>query len=145
MLAVLSIEDVWKNSYSENTSRKVWAAKYTARHPNLIALELNSFRCGHDAPIFSVIEEIVEASGTPFFAFRDLDENKPAGSIRIRIETVHHFLKRYREVVASEADLLQRVAGAWARERSGDWLQSSVSTQWKRLTPRSARCSSTKS
>ncbi len=141
----LDIRDVWKNAYSENSNWKIWAAKFAARHPNLIALELNSFRCGHDAPIFSVIEEIVEASGTPFFAFRDLDENKPAGSIRIRIETVHHFLKRYREVVASEADLLQRVAGAWARERSGDWLQSSVSTQWKRLTPRSARCSSTKS
>ena len=25
----MAIDDVWKNSYSENTSRKVWAAKYT--------------------------------------------------------------------------------------------------------------------
>ena len=33
----MSIDDVWKNSYSENTSRKVWAAKYVARHPNLVA------------------------------------------------------------------------------------------------------------
>jgi predicted nucleotide-binding protein (sugar kinase/HSP70/actin superfamily) len=141
----LDIRDVWKNAYSENSNWKIWAAKFAARHPNLIAMELNSFRCGHDAPIFSVIEEIVEASGTPFFAFRDLDENKPAGSIRIRIETIHHFLKRYREVVASEADLRERVAGAWARGRAGDGPQSSVSTQWKRLTPRSARCSNTKS
>ena len=45
----------------------------------------------------------MEASGTPFFAFRDLDENKPAGSIRIRIETIHHFLQRYRERVGAEA------------------------------------------
>src|SRR6185369_716167 len=93
----LSISDVWKNSYSENTSRKVWAAKYVARHPNLVALELSSFKCGHDAPIYSVVEEIVEHSGTPYFCFKDIDENKPTGSIRIRVETIGYFLKRYRE------------------------------------------------
>jgi predicted nucleotide-binding protein (sugar kinase/HSP70/actin superfamily) len=93
----LSILDVWKNSYSENTSRKVWAAKYVARHPNLVALELSSFKCGHDAPIYSVVEEIVEHSGTPYFCFKDIDENKPTGSIRIRVETIGYFLKRYRE------------------------------------------------
>ena len=93
----MSIDDVWKNSYSENTSRKVWAAKYVARHPNLVALELSSFKCGHDAPIYSVVEEIVEHSGTPYFCFKDIDENKPTGSIRIRVETIGYFLKRYRE------------------------------------------------
>ena len=93
----MSISDVWKNSYSENTSRKVWAAKYVARHPNLVALELSSFKCGHDAPIYSVVEEVVEHSGTPYFCFKDIDENKPTGSIRIRVETIGYFLKRYRE------------------------------------------------
>jgi activator of 2-hydroxyglutaryl-CoA dehydratase/predicted nucleotide-binding protein (sugar kinase/HSP70/actin superfamily) len=93
----MAITDVWKNSYSENTSRKVWAAKYVARHPNLVALELSSFKCGHDAPIYSVVEEIVEHSGTPYFCFKDIDENKPTGSIRIRVETIGYFLKRYRE------------------------------------------------
>jgi predicted nucleotide-binding protein (sugar kinase/HSP70/actin superfamily) len=93
----MSIVDVWKNSYSENTSRKVWAAKYIARHPNLVALELSSFKCGHDAPIYTVVEEIVEHSGTPYFCFKDIDENKPTGSIKIRTETIGYFLKRYRE------------------------------------------------
>jgi predicted nucleotide-binding protein (sugar kinase/HSP70/actin superfamily) len=93
----MEITDVWKNSYSENTSRKVWAAKYVARHPNLVALELSSFKCGHDAPIYSVVEEIVEHSGTPYFCFKDIDENKPTGSIKIRVETIGYFLKRYRE------------------------------------------------
>ncbi|MHC4959604.1 MAG: BadF/BadG/BcrA/BcrD ATPase family protein [Planctomycetota bacterium] len=91
------IADAWKNSYSENTSRKVWAAKVTARHPNLIGLELSSFKCGHDAPIYTVVEEIVENSGTPYFAFKDIDENKPTGSIKIRVETITYFLQRYRE------------------------------------------------
>jgi activator of 2-hydroxyglutaryl-CoA dehydratase/predicted nucleotide-binding protein (sugar kinase/HSP70/actin superfamily) len=93
----MDISDVWKNSYSENTSRKVWVAKYVARHPNLVALELSSFKCGHDAPIYTVVEEIVENAGTPYFCFKDIDENKPTGSIKIRVETITYFLKRYRE------------------------------------------------
>ncbi|MBI4530102.1 MAG: CoA activase [Candidatus Latescibacteria bacterium] len=98
----MDISDVWKNSYSENTSRKVWAAKYIARHPNLIALELSNFKCGHDAPIYTVVEEIVEQSGTPYFCFKDIDENKPSGSIKIRVETINYFLKRYREDMVRE-------------------------------------------
>jgi activator of 2-hydroxyglutaryl-CoA dehydratase/predicted nucleotide-binding protein (sugar kinase/HSP70/actin superfamily) len=93
----MDISDAWKNSYSENTSRKIWAAKYVARHPNLVALELSSFKCGHDAPIYTVVEEVVENSGTPYFCFKDIDENKPTGSIKIRVETITYFLKRYRE------------------------------------------------
>ncbi len=97
----MAITDVWKNSYSENTSRKIWTAKYVARHPNLVALELSSFKCGHDAPIYTAVEEIVEHSGTPYFCFKDIDENKPAGSIKIRIETIGYFLKRYREDIVA--------------------------------------------
>jgi predicted CoA-substrate-specific enzyme activase len=93
----MDIRDAWKNSYSENTSQKVWAAKYTARHPNLVALELSSFKCGHDAPIYTTVEESVTKSGTPYFSFKDIDENKPTGSIKIRVETIGYFLKRYRE------------------------------------------------
>ncbi|MBT4033384.1 MAG: CoA activase [Candidatus Marinimicrobia bacterium] len=93
----LDISDAWKNSYSENTNRKLWGAKFTARHPNLVALELSNFKCGHDSPIYSVVEEIVEKSGTPIFNFKDLDENKPTGSIKIRVETISYFLTRYLE------------------------------------------------
>ena len=95
----LEITDAWKNSYSCSTNHKVWAAKFTARHPNLVALEISSFKCGHDAPIYGVIEGIIEKSGTPYFCFKDLDENKPAGSIRIRVETIDYFLRRYREEI----------------------------------------------
>jgi len=107
--SALSIEDAWKNRYSENTNRKVWAAKYTARHPNLVALELSSFKCGMDAPIYTVVEEIVENSGTPYFCFKDIDENKPAGSIKIRIETIGYFLRRYQERLAERKEKLAEV------------------------------------
>jgi hypothetical protein len=97
----LDISDVWKNRYSTSTNHKVWAAKFTARHPNLVALEVSSFKCGHDAPIYGVIEGIIERSGTPYFSFKDLDENKPTGSIRIRVEMIDYFLRRYREDVVA--------------------------------------------
>ena len=95
----LDIGDAWKNSYSCSTNHKIWAAKFTARHPNLVALEMSSFKCGHDAPIYGVIEGIIENSGTPYFCFKDLDENKPSGSIRIRVETIDYFLRRYRDTI----------------------------------------------
>jgi len=118
----MDITDAWKNSYSENTSQKVWAAKYTARHPNLVALELSSFKCGHDAPIYTVVEETVTKSGTPYFSFKDIDENKPSGSIRIRVETIGYFLKRYREDMVArrrkEADIDVKLAEFEARLRA---------------------------
>ena len=93
----LDVSDVWKHTFSANSANKLWAAKFTARHPNLAAVELSNFKCGHDAPIYSTIEKIIETSGTPYFAFKDIDENKPTGSIKLRVETIDYFLKRYRE------------------------------------------------
>jgi predicted CoA-substrate-specific enzyme activase len=105
----LDIGDAWKNSYSCSTNHKVWAAKFTARHPNLVALEISSFKCGHDAPIYGVIEGIIEQSGTPYFCFKDLDENKPTGSIRIRVETIDYFLRRYREEIIRKRKAAQDI------------------------------------
>jgi predicted CoA-substrate-specific enzyme activase len=94
--SALCVVDVWKNSISASTNHKLWAAKFVARHPNLIPVELSNFKCGHDAFISRVIEQITECAGKPHFCFRDLDENKPAASLRIRIETIDYFLKQYR-------------------------------------------------
>jgi predicted nucleotide-binding protein (sugar kinase/HSP70/actin superfamily) len=98
----LDISDVWKNSLNENANIKIWAAKFVARHPNLIALELSNFKCGHDAPIYAVVEEIIERSGTPYFSFKDIDENNPHGSFKLRIETIDYFLKQYRNEIFEE-------------------------------------------
>ncbi|HXY50767.1 MAG TPA: BadF/BadG/BcrA/BcrD ATPase family protein [Terriglobales bacterium] len=115
----LEISDVWKNSYSCSTNHKIWAAKFTARHPNLVALEMSSFKCGHDAPIYGVIEGIIEQSGTPYFCFKDLDENKPTGSIRIRVETIDYFLRRYRETIIKRRQTEEQIEAQLAElERS---------------------------
>ncbi len=99
----LDISDVWKRSLSTSANVKVWAAKFVARHPKLVAIEVSNFKCGHDAPLYTIIEEIIESSGTPFFSFRDIDENKPKGSIKLRIETIDYFLRQYRERTMRQA------------------------------------------
>lgn len=91
----LDISDVWKNTFSASSNHKIWAAKFVARHPNLIAVELSNFKCGHDAFFSRIIEQIIEVSGKPHFSFRDLDENRPLASIRMRVETMHYFLTHY--------------------------------------------------
>ena len=129
----LDISDAWKNSYSCSTNHKVWAAKYTARHPSLVALEISSFKCGHDAPIYGVVEGIIEQSGTPYFCFKDLDENKPTGSIKIRIETIDYFLRRYREEVIrkrkAEQDIDAQLAALEAQLRR-ETADAEVPTQF---------------
>jgi hypothetical protein len=62
-------------------------------------MEISNFKCGHDAPIYGVIEGIIEKSHTPYFSFKDLDENKPTGSVKIRVETIDYFLRRYRDEI----------------------------------------------
>ncbi len=108
----MDIRDLWKKCYSENTSLKIWAARFVSRHPNLIALDLSSFRCGHDAPLYSVLDDLFNHSTSPYFTFHEIDENKPESSIRLRVETIHYFLQRYREV------LLQGAEGSWQRSLS---------------------------
>jgi predicted nucleotide-binding protein (sugar kinase/HSP70/actin superfamily) len=104
----LDISDAWKNTFSASSNHKIWAAKFVARHPNLVSVELSNFKCGHDAFISRVIEQIIEQSGKPHFSFRDLDENRPLASIRIRVETMHYFLQHYREQLQSTAEWLPR-------------------------------------
>ncbi|MDP1570999.1 MAG: BadF/BadG/BcrA/BcrD ATPase family protein [Vicinamibacterales bacterium] len=119
----LDISDVWKHSTSENTNQKLWAAKFVARHPNLVALEFSSFKCGLDAPVYSVVEAILEAAGRPYLAFKDLDENRAAGAIKLRVETIDYFLQRYRDESAATwrtlRDIEEQVAAyAAARHRT---------------------------
>ncbi len=99
----LSVVDVWPENYSTNSVQKVWAAKFAARHPNVVVLDLSSFKCGHDAPTYGLIDNIINSSGTPTSALHDIDANKPAGSIKIRVKTYAHTLKRFEEDLAGKA------------------------------------------
>jgi hypothetical protein len=77
--------------------QKVWSAKFAARHPNVVVLDLSSFKCGHDAPTYGLIDSIISTSATPYSALHDVDANKPGGSIKIRVKTYAHSLKLHEE------------------------------------------------
>ena len=93
----LEVQDVWPENYSANSVQKVWAAKFAARHPHVVVLDLSSFKCGHDAPIYGLIDSVISASATPYSALHDIDANKPGGSIKIRVKTYAHSLKLHEE------------------------------------------------
>jgi len=90
------IADVWPSSYSGNTNEILWAAKFAARMPWIACVvRLSSYECGMDQPTYSPVQQIVERSGTLFFSFQDLDSTKPAGSVKIRVETIAYYLEKY--------------------------------------------------
>src|SRR5204863_4455681 len=93
----LELNHVWPENYSANSAQKVWAAVFAAHHPNVVVLDLSSFKCGHDAPTYGLIDSIIEKSKTPYAALHDIDANKPGGSIKIRVKTYAHALKLHEE------------------------------------------------
>jgi hypothetical protein len=66
-------------------------------------LDFSSFKCGHDAPTYGIVESIVSGAGSPYAALHDLDANKPGGSIKIRVKTYSHSLKLHEEALDDAA------------------------------------------
>jgi predicted nucleotide-binding protein (sugar kinase/HSP70/actin superfamily) len=97
MKTPLELNHVWPENYSVNSAQKVWGAVFAAHHPNVVVLDLSSFKCGHDAPIYGLVDSIIEKSKTPYAALHDIDANKPGGSIKIRVKTYAHALKLHEE------------------------------------------------
>ncbi len=132
----LEVTDVWPENFSSNSVQKVWAAKFAARHPHVAVLDLSSFKCGHDAPTYGLIDSIISTAGTPYSALHDIDANKPSGSIKIRVKTYAHSLglheERLQDLARKKAELQQlleqkrlelmnRQAGEdpWTRDQAG--------------------------
>ena len=107
MSSALELNHVWPENYSANSAQKVWAATFAARHPNVAVLDLSSFKCGHDAPTYSLVDSILQTAKTPAAALHDLDANKPGGSIKIRVKTYAHSLRLQEERLD---DIAQRKA-----------------------------------
>ena len=106
----LEINHVWPENYSVNSAQKVWAANFAAHHPNVAVLDLSSFKCGHDAPTYGLIDAIIQTSKTPAAALHDLDANKPGGSIKIRVKTYAHSLRLQQERLEDLTQKKQKLA-----------------------------------
>ena len=106
--SAFDINDVWTSSYSSNTNEIMWGAKFAARCPWITCVvRLSSYECGMDQPTYTPTQKIVEATGTLFFKFGDLDSTKPSGSIKIRVETIVHYMAKYsQEIILRKLGLL---------------------------------------
>jgi predicted nucleotide-binding protein (sugar kinase/HSP70/actin superfamily) len=70
-----------------------------------------------DQPTFTPVQQIVEHSGTLFFSFQDLDSTKPAGSVKIRVETIAYYMERSSaSIIASKK---ARMPGPFPRLQAG--------------------------
>ena len=94
----LEINDVWPENYSANSAQKVWAAKFAARHPNVVRARpvVASSAATTRRPTASSTASSSRAQ-TPYSALHDIDANKPGGSIKIRVKTYAHSLRLHEE------------------------------------------------
>jgi predicted CoA-substrate-specific enzyme activase len=113
----LELNHVWPENYSANSAQKVWGANFAAHHPNVAVLDLSSFKCGHDAPTYGMIDSILQTSKTPAAALHDLDANKPGGSIKIRVKTYAHSLRLQQERLEDVSARKRELARAIDRKR----------------------------
>jgi hypothetical protein len=57
------IPDIWRSSYSANTSEILWAGHYGARVPWIACtICFANYVCGMDQPTFTPVKEITEIS-----------------------------------------------------------------------------------
>lgn len=108
----LEVSDVWPENFSSNSVQK-YGRPSSQRVANVAVLDLSSFKCGHDAPTYGLIESIISTAGTPYSALHDIDANKPGGSIKIRVKTYAHSLglheERLQDLARKKAELQQRL------------------------------------
>lgn len=91
----LDISDILPDITNSGCAEKVWAARRIAADPNLLAVDLSSFRCGQDASILGLLGEILEGAGKPVLRIHDLDEDRPAASLSLRIRSFVATARRY--------------------------------------------------
>jgi predicted nucleotide-binding protein (sugar kinase/HSP70/actin superfamily) len=138
----MDIRDVWPENYSAHSAEKVWAAKYAARHRHLAVLDLSSFKCGNDAPTYSVIDGIIKAAGIPYAMLHDIDANKSVASMKLRVRTFAYVMDCYRERMsprATESGSAQTlIADAPAKQNESRDAQRNASAVEPRAEPQRA-------
>ena len=68
----------------------------------MAVIDLSSFKCGHDAPTYAIIDKILGSSHTPHLTLHDIDANKPGGSIKIRVKTFIYTLEQYQKTLRGD-------------------------------------------
>lgn len=98
----LDINDVWPENFSTNSAQKVWAAKFAARNPHIAIIDISSFKCGHDAPTYGIIDSITSTARAAYLTLHDLDQTSPTESFKIRLKTFAYNLNKRIERMKKE-------------------------------------------
>ena len=110
--AQLDIGDILPELTNSGCAEKIWAARLICRDPNLVAVDLSSFRCGQDASTLGELVDILDGANKPTLYLHDLDEDRQGGSFRLRIETFVRTVERYVQDHLQGGD--RRADGPWA-------------------------------
>jgi len=92
----LDISDVLPLATNSGCAEKVWAARVVARHSNLVAVDLSSFRCGQDASILGIMADVHRSADKPTLRLHDIDEDRPGASFALRLDTFAELVRRHR-------------------------------------------------
>jgi predicted nucleotide-binding protein (sugar kinase/HSP70/actin superfamily) len=98
----LDINDVWPENFSTNSAQKVWAAKFAARNRHIAIIDISSFKCGHDAPTYGIIDSITSTARAAYLTLHDLDQTSPTESFKIRLKTFAYNLNKRIERMKKE-------------------------------------------
>ena len=93
--ALADLSEIAPALTNSGSAEKLWAARVTAADPSLVAVDVSSFRCGQDAAILGTLTDLLDAADKPWLALHDLDEQRPAATIRMRVETFVAAVRRY--------------------------------------------------
>jgi len=114
---------------------QVWAAKFTARHPNLVA---SKFPALSAATTRQSTEWSKESSRNPArrtSASKTWTKTSQPARFRIRVETIDYFLRRYREEIIkkrkAEEDIEAQLAALEAQLRGN---MSSSPPRWLQIS-----------
>jgi predicted nucleotide-binding protein (sugar kinase/HSP70/actin superfamily) len=88
------IRDLLPDGDNSGSIERVWAARIAAAHGRLGVVDVSSFKCAQDAGTYAPMRTLFETSGTVCCRLHDLDETRPATSLRIRLRTFVHALEQ---------------------------------------------------
>ena len=86
------VRDLAPECVNSGAAERLWAARFAARHGRLGVVDLSSFKCGQDAPLYAPVREVLDAAGVVTCSLHDLDETRPVASLRLRLRTFAHAL-----------------------------------------------------
>jgi predicted nucleotide-binding protein (sugar kinase/HSP70/actin superfamily) len=84
---VFDIRDLHPDSSNSGGNERVWAARFAARHGRIGVVDLSSMKCAQDPPAAGAIRELFDRTSVVSCALHDLDETRPAASLRLRLRT----------------------------------------------------------